>query len=115
MFAVSHTIFCNENMEEWRHHGNNEIAVFYKVLPFFIICNINGDRGGKGVVIGFGFYQAFICISDGNMPVIFCGIFNEVFYENRSGFAGAEEENVFQFVNFRQGREKVANLNIVSG
>ena len=108
MFTVGHAIFCNENMEGRRHHRNNEVAFFYKVLPCFIICNINRDRGGGGTVICFGFYQGFICISDGNMPVIFCGIFNEVFYENRGGFAGAEEENVFQFVNFRQGREKMA-------
>ena len=108
MFAVSYTIPCNENMEGRWHHRNNEVAFFYKVLPYFIICDINGNCSGRGVVIRFGIYQAFICISDGNMPVIFCGIFNEVFYENRGGFAGAEEENVFQFVNFRQGREKMA-------
>ena len=108
MFAVSHTILCNENMEGRWHHRNNEVAFFYKVLPYFIICNINRNRSGRGVVIRFGFYQAFICISDCNMPVVFRGIFDEVFYENRCGIAGSEEKDVFQFVNFRQGRENIA-------
>ena len=108
MFAVRHAIPCNENMEERRHHRNNEVAFLDQSFPNFIICYVCTDSNRGGVAVCFLFYECFICISDGNMPVIFCGIFNEVFYENRGGFAGAEEKNVFQFVNFRQGREKMA-------